>query len=242
MKQGRPDQTPPRTAARPERLPLVRLLPALALLAAGGCGGGAPSPTASSPSCRQWMRTVVSSTGTSWECTSAGATASCSAFPASLTTTWTYASLDDFVREAAVPNRLLVLSKKTVGCGTFAYLGCTDSTTEYTYDGQGRLVRRERSSGSTLSEERTADVTTYSAWDAHGRPTAGEVAAGGVHQPLGISYDDVTRVMEATNGELVKQDQYGNTVREVEKWGVSDTPPPSETSYRIESLQSVCAP
>lgn len=187
------------------------------------------------------MRHVVSSTGTTWECTASGATPTCSAFPLSLSTTWTYASMEDFVREAAVPNRLRALREETVGCGTFAYLGCNHTITEHTYDAQGRLLRRERSARHDLGGQQAFDLTTYSAWDDQGRPVRGEVLADGVAETIVLTYDDGARVVEVSNGELVEQDRHGNTIRKVTKTGVGPGEV-SEVRYRIESLQQVCEP
>jgi len=218
-----------------------RALPTLALLIAVACGSGEGPTGSSSPACRQWWQDVVSDTGRRWTCTAGGTSPRCSAFPVSQYTTWTYASVEDFVREAAIPNRLFVLRKEGVGCGTFAYIPCSLTVTEYTYDAQARLVRRERLSGTESDDLALFDTTTYTAWDTQGRPTAGQIEANGRRETIGISYDDASRLMEATNGELVQQDRHGNTVREAVRWGVGDTEPWT-TSYTIESLQAVCAP
>jgi hypothetical protein len=211
----------------------------LAALGAAGCGAGSRSLTAANAACRTWMRRFVSSSGTAYECTAGSPTLSCSAIQGSQT--WTYASVTDFVREAAVPNRILTVRRETSACATFAYQGCSQILTAYTHDGRGRVVRRERSSSNTLSSPRTSDITTYVAWDEHGRPTHGEVAADDLRESIDISYDDGAGLMEVSNGELTEQDGRGNTVRELIKYGVG---PGTlwERRYIIQSFQEVCEP
>lgn len=51
-------------------------------------------------------------------------------------------------------------------------------------------------------------------------------------KPLAIAYDDVRRIAQASNGEVVEQDAYGNVIRE--------DGPGFETFYEIEAFQDVC--
>jgi hypothetical protein len=52
------------------------------------------------------------------------------------------------------------------------------------YDAQRRLTKATNNSGGATI------VTTYTAWDMHGRPTAGVMSPGGA---LRIRYDDASR-------------------------------------------------
>ena len=122
----------------------------------------------------------------------------------------------------------------TVGCGTFVTTGCNSNRVKFDYDAQSRLVRRERSWSHSLGGSGTTDVVTYTAWDRHGRPTQGQVD--GQTAPLTIVYDDARRLAEASNGELVEQDIYGNPIREAQVLGESTF----ETLYTIEAFQEVC--
>jgi hypothetical protein len=140
------------------------------------------------------------------------------------------------VHEADVPNRILALDRVTVGCGTFVTTGCNNNRVKFAYDAQGRLVRRERSWSHSLGGSGTIDVITYTAWDRHGRPTQGQVEKDGETAPLTIVYDDVRRIAEASNGELVEQDIYGNVIRETQTQDESTF----ETLYMIEAFQDVC--
>jgi hypothetical protein len=185
------------------------------------------------------MSRFVNSTGAAYDCTAGGPTPSCSA--GRISETWTYASVADFVREAEVPNRILTVRRETSACASFAYQGCSQTLTEYTHDSRGRLMRRERSSSSTLGDPRIWDVTTYVAWDKYGRPTHGEVTAGDIRESIGISYDDEAGLMEVSNGERVEQDDHGNTVLEVFRYGAG-AGFVSERRYFIQSFQQVCEP
>lgn len=205
---------------------------ALALTALPGCSDG---PAAPSRSCRKWPLRY-SNGGMTLTCNADPMAPSCSAFPSYLTITWSYRSRFDFVHEADVPNRILALGRTTVGCGTFAYMGCNTGLVKFDHDSQARLVRRERSSRHSLGGGRTIDVVTYTAWDRHGRPTQGQVEKDGQTAPLTIVYYDVQRIAQASNGELVEQDIYGNVIREALIQGESTF----ETLYTIEAFQEVC--
>lgn len=212
-----------------------RLALAVGALALAGCSGS--GPTAPGRACRTWMLRYSDQNGRTFRCQPNPLQPSCSAFPVNVTVTWTYRSQADFVHEADVPNRILALRRETTGCGTFATTGCSHALVEYAYDAQGRLVRRERSSGSSLGGGLTIDVATYAAWDGRGRPTRGEIEANGVRVSLTIAYDDSQRIALASNGELVEQDLLGNVVREAQ---LDNDHPSFQTDYTIEAVQQVC--
>jgi hypothetical protein len=212
---------------------------ALASNALAGCSNGGPA-TPSRP-CRKWTLRY-STGGVPFACVASPTAPSCSAVPIdyNLTITWSYRSQSDFVHEADVPNRILALSRITLGCGTFVTEGCNTSLVKFAYDAQSRLVRRERSSSHNFGAGEISggafDVVTYTAWDRHGRPTQGQLQKDGQTAPLTVIYDDIRRRAQASNGELVEQDTHGNVIREVEIRAGSSY----ETLYTIEALQDVC--
>jgi hypothetical protein len=212
----------------------MRALVPLALLVVviPGCSD---SPSAPKPACRKWPLRY-SSGGATFTCDPSPALPSCSAFPINRRVTWSYRSQSDFVHEADVPNRVLALEKSTQGCGTFVTTGCSTNTVKYEYDAQGRVVRRERSWSQSLGAGVTLDIATYTTWDRRGRPTQGRIETNGASAPLTIVYDDTRRTAQASNGDLVEQDPYGNVIREVRRQDVA----PVETLYSIESFQDVC--
>jgi len=207
----------------------------MGLLALAGCSGH--GPTAPSRACRTWTLRYSDQNGRTFRCEASPLEPRCSAFPVNVTVTWTYRSHADFVHEADVPNRVLTLRRETTGCGTFVTTGCSHARIEYAYDAQSRVLRRERSSSHSLGGGGTIDVATYTAWGRRGRPTQGELEANGARVPLTIVYDDLRRIAQASNGELVEQDVHGNVIREAR---LRDGRPSFETDYKIEAVQQVC--
>ena len=202
------------------------------VLGSSGCSHG---PTTPESTCRKWPLRY-SSAGATFTCDPSPALPRCSAFPINRRVTWSYRSQSDFVHEADVPNRVLALERSTQGCGTFVTSGCSTDAVKYDYDAQGRVVRRERSWSQSLGAGGTLEVATYTAWDRRGRPTQGRIEANGASEPLSIVYDDARRSAQASNGEVVEQDPYGNVIREVRLQDGT----PVETLYSIESFQDVC--
>jgi hypothetical protein len=130
-----------------------------------------------------------------------------------------YRSWSDFVLEARTPNRRRVLSEKYTWVGHWAWMGGGGSETEYRYDVEGQLVARRRTSWGGLgsdSTRREVDRTDYDAWDYAGRPVAGTYWADDQAKPVSIWYDDPSRTMRSSIGELAVQDRDGNLVREIE--------------------------
>jgi YD repeat-containing protein len=129
------------------------------------------------------------------------------------TTMWGYSGPSDFVFEPQVPNRILALTR-SVSTGGPMLIGASTTSTDYRYDGSGRLLERRRWRNN-VTGLRELDVVEYTAWDSFGRPTSGTIRAGDRIGPVTIRYDDAARHMEASNGEAVTRDADGNIVREV---------------------------
>jgi YD repeat-containing protein len=120
-----------------------------------------------------------------------------------------YATVADVVDEvSAIPP--LQLSQATTSTVTGAGAGA-DSTNTSTleYDAQKRLI-------SIVAESRPSrmrSTTTYTAWDAAGRPTMATVVAGPQKNTVSMSYDDSRRMQSQTsNGVTCTQtfDANGN--------------------------------
>jgi hypothetical protein len=154
---------------------------------------------------------------------------------------WTrqYRSWPDFVLEARAPNRRLVLSEGYTWQGHWAWMGSGGSETEYRYDGVGQLAARRRTSWGGIGNGRPrweVDRTEYEAWDYVGRPVAGTYWVGDQATPVSIWYDDASRTMRSSIGELAVQDQNGNLVREIEIVGGRL----STSDYVIEATAEAC--
>jgi hypothetical protein len=154
---------------------------------------------------------------------------------------WTrrYRSWPDFVLEARTPNRRRVLSERYTWQGHWAWMGSGGSETEYRYDVEGQLVARRRTSWGGLGSDRSrreVDRTDYEAWDHVGRPVAGTYWVDDQAKPVSIWYDDASRTMRSSIGELAVQDQDGNLVREIEIIGGR----PSARDFVIEATAEAC--
>ena len=112
----------------------------------------------------------------------------------SQTSSTSYASVADFVDEGALLGRTLATSGSSSGGSTSVPSGggCVSaplpaSTQSYTYDAQRRLTSASDSNGG---------LTTYTGWDASGRPTRGTLSLSGCSSlPLSIAYDDASRTV-----------------------------------------------
>jgi len=149
---------------------------------------------------------------------------------------WQYNTVADFIREGRTPNLTLALSRDRSYVGMV--LTSVSLRSEYTYDSQGRLLARLRTSNGSFGVL-TYDDTHYTAWDTLGRPVRGDVITERGTEPITFVYDASRRVV-VSNGELVEQDSNGNTVREVEVFGLSGTSTPNEHTYRIFTSAEVC--
>ncbi len=154
---------------------------------------------------------------------------------------WTrqYRSWPDFVLEARTPHRRRVLSEKYTWVGHWAWMGGGGSETEYRYDVEGQLVARRRTSWGGLGSDRSrreVDRTDYDAWDHAGRPVAGTYWVDDQAKPVSIWYDDASRTMRSSIGELAVQNQDGNLVREIEIVGGRL----SASDFVIEATAEAC--
>lgn len=143
-----------------------------------------------------------------------------------------YNSVADLVDEVAViPPRTYVVSASAVQTGSAS----GTSSAAHTFDGSRRLV-----SASNVSAAGTG-TTTYTAWDASGRPTAGNDVGTGYSNALTITYDNTARTRTTSyNGGLVTTieafDANGNPVNHVSAGGASV----STTTFTTRATQRVC--
>jgi hypothetical protein len=194
------------------------------------------TPTEASRFCRRYP-TGFTANGLSYQCSLVStATLTC----LSGTTpreSWLYGSLEGFIREAQIPNKLIVRQRE-VSSGGPSLVTQSRNVTDYRYDASGRLIERRRTRQVGLSSSWIElDLVEYSAWDSQGRPTSGTIRVGDNAQPVTIVYDDRARQMEASNGEAVTRDANGNVVREVIVVGFG---PPNVVGYTIQSTAEVC--
>lgn len=102
----------------------------------------------------------------------------------------TFKSLADFLAEVKV-NPPLRRSTATATT-TRGKTGLTKAGVAYSYDTRQRLTRETLAGGST---------TTWTAWDASGRPTAGAtLVKGGIRTTISVKYDDASRAFTRTEG------------------------------------------
>ena len=216
-------------------LPALRYASAttLAAMLMTSCGG--KMPTEPSRVCRRYPAGFTVN-DRSYQCSLTSATLTC----LSGTTpqeSWLYGSTEDFIREAQIPNKLLVRQRQ-VSSGGGMLVTFFQTVTDYRYDASGRLIQRRRTHKPGLSSSFIEDdLIEYSAWDSQGRPTSGTIHVGDNAQPVTIAYDDRARHMEASNGEAVTRDANGNVAREVIVVGFG---PANVVEYAIQSTAEVC--
>jgi len=213
------------------RCPLTTALAAMLLTSCGG-----KTPTEPSRLCRRYP-TAFTENGRSYQCSlESGATLTCRS-GTTAQESWVYGSLEDFIREAQIPNKLLVRQRQVTFSGGML-VTFNQTVTDYRYDASGRLIERRRTRRVGLSFSFVElDLVEYSAWDSQGRPTSGTIHVGDNAQPVTIAYDDRARQMEASNGEAVTRDANGNVVREVVVVGFGPTSVVGDT---IQSTAEVC--
>jgi hypothetical protein len=175
------------------------------------CGGGkplvtgpGPTPTPPPPVCRNYatamdtttfVQPLGSSTGSA-TCTFDRAALSLKChettvgpFTSTVSRTSSYASVADFIEEAAVVGRVRVLREEIVTVTGSSSSGINT----YTYDAQKRPTRLEnRMNGAPFS------ATAYTAWDALGRPVANSSEGpsyAGSCTLWTTTYDDVARTV-----------------------------------------------
>lgn len=186
----------------------------LLVVTAAGLAVGCDNPAGSSPEpsdCRR-APAVLDVNGTRHRCSFGGGTFSCSAgISATRQTTW--GSVDDFVREKHVVGLILAREHRTTSNSLGG--GSASTTSLYEHDAEGRLFRRTRTGTSAIGGSRASevyDVTTFTTWDALGRPTRAIVRDAEDEEEVSMSYDEAARLTRWSNGELVRQDQDGNVL------------------------------
>jgi hypothetical protein len=141
-----------------------------------------------------------------------------------------HATIADVVEEVSVNpplQRALGTTTTLTGAGTE-----TRNTSTLEYDAQKRLV-------SVIAESRPSgqrSITTYTAWDAEGRPTAATIVTGGQAITQVIRYDNARRSQSMTsNGVTCTQafDQNGNPA-------LSSCDGGSTASTTILATQRIC--
>ena len=188
---------------------------------------------------REYPTAIVENVDNLLECRLSNAELACGNIRTGRTNT--YASLTACLEEPAVPNRVYKSRIVRRSFGTFAFQGGSSST-HFSYDSQGRLLRRARCSGSDCSSlNKVNDVLDYTAWDPFGRPTRGIYAPAREVESIEVSvaYDDERRTLSASNGEMVEQDRRGNVVREVSVFGVA-RPAQQVVTYETTTTASAC--
>jgi len=134
-----------------------------------------------------------------------------------LTTSYVYASVSDFVAESESVGKVLQVEQRETINYPSSCAGTGTLFVRLAYDGSRRLLSRSSSSPSS-TEFLNA---TYSSWDDRGRPTAGAVTSSDHPSPcrLTASYDEQRRTYqttvacETTGVENVSLDANGNVVR-----------------------------
>lgn len=208
-----------------------------AALVAVTCGHS--SPTERGRLCRRYP-TAMTVNGSGRDCRLDGRTFACSRGWYQ-SWGWSYGSAWDFVLEARAPHLRLMRRQTYSWQGHWAWMGSGGSETEYQYQGGGQLATRRRTSSwssgtSGMMERRELDRTEYDSWDDVGRPIAGTYWVGEQTTPFSIVYEDATRTMRSSIGELAVQDEDGNLVREVEVIGGSTM----ASEYAIQATAEVC--
>jgi hypothetical protein len=217
-------------------LPALRCALATALAAMLLTSCGAKMPTEPSRFCRRYP-TGFTENGLSYQCgLESNAMLTCRR-GTTAQQSWQYGSLEDFIREAQIPNKLLVRQRE-VSSSPGMLVTFSQTVTDYRYDASGRLIERRRTRRTGLSSGFIdVDLVEYSAWDSQSRPTSGTIHVGDNAQPVTIAYDDRARHMEGSNGEAVTRDANGNVVSEVSVVGFGSA---NVFGYIIQSTAEAC--
>ena len=151
------------------------------------------------------------------------------------TTTSTYNSMADVVDELAVnPPLVYVASTAATQVGS---RGKTSGGTTNTFDGNRRIIKTLNTSASGES------TTTYTAWDAAGRPTQASDVGRGFSNTRAISYDNVarTRTTVVNGGQLKTVETFDANGLQIatETTSVAQSMA-SKTTVTIAASQSVC--
>jgi hypothetical protein len=196
-----------------------------------------PGPTNRTEECRDYA-SAFEENGTAFSCTLEQA-AEVRLFCSSgvLTRSWRYASLADFVREPAIPNRIRATARETTGGALLASFSQTIRSFEY--DSLGRLASRTRTGAGALGTF-VLDETRYTEWDSSGRPTRGEIRSADDMAAVVLHYDDPRRSAETSTGERTSRDSSGNLIHEVEVFGLGTAAFRAEREYRTRSTNRIC--
>jgi hypothetical protein len=152
------------------------------------------------------------------------------------TTTTQYASLDDFIDEVRV---VPPLTKFLTSTGTQRSRGVTSrGTVTNSYDAQGRVTVTVTAPG-----KQGVSTTTYSSWDAAGRPRVAHDKGPGFNNRRDISYDDRARTRTTrVNGGLVVTvetfDANGNPLRQTTSNGTGT--PQIISTFQITATEKIC--
>lgn len=148
-----------------------------------------------------------------------------------------YTSLADIVDEVSViPPRALWVSASATQTNSAGVITTGSSTN--TYDAQRRVVR---TTGVSAAVPPVTTVTTYTTWDASGRPTTAREVGPNFDNTRIITYDDAQRTRTNTvNGTPVVTvetfDADGNILRQVATGGSAV----STTVFTTTATASVC--
>jgi hypothetical protein len=151
------------------------------------------------------------------------------------TSTSTYKSIADVIDEIAViPPLNYVLTTAATQTGN---RGNSSGGVTNTFDGSRRMTKTVNTSANGDS------TTTYTAWDASGRPTAAADVGKGFSNTRAISYDDVarTRTTVVNGGPLRTVETFdadGNQIEALTASGGSSFT--SKTAISVSASQRVC--
>jgi YD repeat-containing protein len=142
----------------------------------------------------------------------------------------TYGSVGDFVDEIRVIPPIARLKQQT---RRFVSGPRADADVTYEYDANRRQTRISTSMNGNLM------ATTYSAWDALGRPTSAVSSSRASTVTLTYSYDDHARTMTITGPAGEEVDTYnadGNMIHEVSTDGGGK----ADYAIRIAQTETIC--
>src|SRR5689334_20148370 len=123
------------------------LATALAAMLLTSCGG--KIPTGPSRFCRRYA-TGFTENGQSYQCALEGSAMLTCRSGTTSREAWLYGSLEDFIREAQVPNKLLVRQRE-VSSSPGTLITFIDTVTDYRYDASDRVIERRRTRRTGLS-------------------------------------------------------------------------------------------
>ena len=151
------------------------------------------------------------------------------------TSTSTYKSIADVIDEIAViPPLNYVLTTAATQTGS---RGNSSGSVTNSFDGNRRMIKTVNTSASGDS------TTTYTSWDAAGRPTAAADVGKGFSNTRAISYDDVarTRTTIVNGGPLRTVETFDADGNQIEALTISGgSTLASKTAIAVSASQRVC--